>query len=426
MVGNASSRRMPSMSALTAPRLPVPRSAGLARWRIGAWVTAPLAAWAIVGAGADPAAAAGAAEKTATAAPLVRIEARGAEGRRIMEGTVIVEAADGGLLLELADERYEILQPDAIVARTDMPPPAATESADELGRRILAELPAGFALHVTRHYIVCYDTGRDYAKWCATLFERLHEAFGNFWSKKGLDVHDPARPLVVVIFANRADYQAHAARDLGPAADRVVGYYNLMSNRVTTCDLTGLAAQRRPGTPAGAGLEVLASPAGSDLVSTLIHEATHQMAFNCGMHRRLAPVPLWVSEGIATYFETPDLKNTAGWRGIGMVNRPRLERFLQVHRRGDLEKIVSSDDPFRGAEGAVDAYAAAWALVRHLLETRRTDFIGYLDVLAEKQPLAADSPRQRLAEFEAAFGAPPAAFEEAIVKALARLDTKRP
>jgi hypothetical protein len=150
------------------------------------------------------------------------------------------------------------------------------------------------------------------------------------------------------------------------------------------------------------------------------------MAFNCGMHRRLAPVPLWVSEGIATYFETPDLKNTRGWRGIGMVNRPRLERFLQVHRPGDLEAIVSSDEPFRRAEGAIDAYAAAWVLVRHLLETRRADFIAYLRVLAAKRPLVEDAPRQRLAEFEAAFGVGPATLEDAVVKASARLATKRP
>ncbi|RLS76783.1 MAG: DUF1570 domain-containing protein [Planctomycetota bacterium] len=356
----------------------------------------------------------------------VRVDVRGDGVSRTVEGSVVVEAVDGGLLLELADERYELLQPGMIAARTDEPTPTAAESAAELGRRLLAELPAGFALHTTRHYVVCFDTSRDYAKWCAALFERLHEAFGNFWSKAGLEVHDPARPLVVVIFADRAAYEAHAARDLGPAANRVVGYYNLMSNRVTTCDLTGLAAQRRPGTSAGTGVEILANPAASDLVSTLVHEATHQMAFNCGMHRRLAPVPLWVSEGIATYFETPDLQNNRGWRGIGMVNRPRMERFLQVHRAGDLQAIVASDEPFRSAEGAVDAYAAAWVLVRHLLETRRTAFIDYLRVVAAKRPLAEDSPRQRLAEFEAAFGAAPDKLEDAVVKALARLATKRP
>jgi hypothetical protein len=411
--------RMQPMSAPPAMPIPLQAAPGSVRFLLTILISASAAA--IGGRAAGDREANGTAEP-----PHVRVDVRDDGGRRTVEGGVIVEALDGGLLLELADERYELLQPGMIAARTDVPAPAATESADDLGRRLLAELPAGFALHVTRHYVVCFDTSRDYAKWCAALFERLHEAFGNFWSKAGLEVHAPTRPLVVVIFADRAAYEAHAARDLGPAADRVVGYYNLMSNRVTTCDLTGLAAQRRPGTPASTGLEILTSPAASDLVSTLVHEATHQMAFNCGMHRRLAPVPLWVSEGIATYFETPDLRNTRGWRGIGMVNRPRLERFLQVHRPGDLEAIVSSDEPFRRAEGAVDAYAAAWVLVRHLLETRRADFIAYMRVLAAKRPLAEDAPRQRLAEFEAAFGVAPATLEDAVVKASARLATKRP
>lgn len=413
-------QRMPPQPVLSstpppAPRAPRPLLSALLPILIGT----PLALPARVAA----------AERDATGvsgAVHVRVDVRGAGGNRTVEGDVIVEAADGGLLLELADQRYELLQPEVIAGRTDVPAPGTGESAAELGRRLLAELPAGFALHATRHYVVCHDTGRDYARWCGSLFERLHEAFGNFWSKAGLEVHDPARPLVVVIFADRAAYEAHAARDLGPAAERVVGYYNLMSNRVTTCDLTGLAAPRRPGRPAGAGLEILASPAASDLVSTLVHEATHQMAFTCGMHRRLAPVPLWVSEGIATYFETPDLGNTRGWRGIGLVNRPRLERFLQSHRTGDLQAIVSSDDRFRGAEQAVDAYAAAWVLVRHLLETRRDDFIRYLRTLADKEPLAEDSPQRRLAEFEAAFGAAPADLEDPVIRAAARLASKRP
>jgi hypothetical protein len=175
----------------------------------------------------------------------------------------------------------------------------------------------------------------------------------------------------------------------------------------------------------GAALEILSSPAAVGLVSTLVHEATHQMAFNCGMHRRLAPVPLWVSEGIATYFETPDLENARGWRGIGTVNRPRLDHFLAAHRAGDVAALVAADDRFRGADGALDAYATAWALTRHLVETRKPQFVAYLRTQAAKQPLAEDSPAQRLRDFEDAFGASPAAIEDEVVKAMARLASRR-
>ena len=355
-----------------------------------------------------------------------RITIRGADGPRMLTGEVLVEAVDGGVLLERADARLELLQPAVIVSREPLDEERGSDTPRELGQRIVAELPPGFGVHVTKHYVVCFDTSRDYAKWCAALFERLHDAFGNFWTKAGLEIVDPQRPLVVVIFADRAAYEAHAARDLGAAADRVVGYYNLLSNRVTTFDLTGTDGLPRPaGSPrAAAASQIMASPAAAGLVSTLVHEATHQMAFNCGMHRRLAPVPLWLSEGIATYFETPELDSDRGWRGIGAINRPRLDRFLAAHRPGDIAAIVASDDRFRSADAPLDAYAAAWALTRHLVDTRKRAFVDYVRLQAAKQPLAEDSPEERLRDFEAAFGESPAAIEADVVKAMARLASR--
>ena len=146
--------------------------------------------------------------------------------------------------------------------------------------------------------------------------------------------------------------------------------------------------------------------------------------FSTGMHRRLAPVPLWLSEGIATYFETPELDSDRGWRGIGAINRPRLDRFLATHRRGDVAALVASDDRFRSADAPLDAYAAAWALTRHLVETLKREFIDYLRSQAAKQPLANDTPEARRRDFEAAFGATPEAIEADVVKAMARLASR--
>lgn len=357
--------------------------------------------------------------------PVERVRLRGAdeEPDRSLEGAVIVEALDGGLLLELADQRLELVDPAAIVSRETFDRQDPEETPRDLGRRILAELPAGFDQLATKHYVICFDTSRAYAQWCGGLFERLHDAFVNVWRQAGLEVEEPERPLVVVIFSDRQRYEAFAARDLGAAADRVVGYYNLLSNRVTTFDLTGSdTLARKPGRSAGrAGLEILARPEAAGLVATLVHEATHQMAYNCGMHRRLAPVPLWVSEGIATYFETPDLASDRGWRGIGGVNRPRLETFLAAHRAGMLEAIVLDDEPFRRADEAIDMYARAWALTYFLVQTRKEAFVAYLQKLSQKEPLAEDSPESRRQEFIDAFGQPPAAFEEPLLKFMARL-----
>ncbi|MFM9059803.1 MAG: hypothetical protein ACKOSQ_11890, partial [Planctomycetaceae bacterium] len=210
-----------------------------------------------------------------------RVSVRDAGGARTLEGAVVTEAADGGMLLELADQRYELLQPAVIAAREPLPPPPP-EAPRDLGRRILAGLPAGFDVHVTRHYVICFDTSRDYARWAGALFERLHEAFVTYWRRAGLDVGDPGRPLVVVIFADRHDYEQAVLRDVGAGADRVSGYYSFLTNRVTTFDLTAAdGLPRPPGRgPSRLGTEILARPEAEGLVATLVHEATHQMAFN--------------------------------------------------------------------------------------------------------------------------------------------------
>ena len=343
---------------------------------------------------------------------------------RAITGRLVVEAADGGLLLEHDDGRYELFEPGTVASRTaiEATVPATT---DVTSQQILATLPPGFDVLQTKHYIVCFDTTRDYAKWCAALFERLHDAFGNYWSRGGIEISGVERPLVVVIFADQKTYAAHAAADLGTAADRVVGYYNLLNNRVMTYDITGsdaLAAVRgrRPGQ---VGLEILTSPAASGMVATIVHEATHQLAFNRGLHQRLAAVPLWVSEGIATYFETPDLENARGWRAIGSVNGQRLDHFLATYRPGAIESIIMSDEPFRKADSALDAYAASWALTHHLLQTRKRDFMAYQKRLGAKAPLAEDSAEARVQEFRDAFG-DPRDVEQAVFKAAARLASR--
>lgn len=346
----------------------------------------------------------------------------GADGEeRALEGRIVVEAADGAMLLELDDQRLELLQGDEIRSRHAVDGPSTEPTPREQGTRILAELPAGFDLLLTRHYIICFDTSRAYAQWCGALFEKLHDAFVNYWRKAGVEVEEPDRPLVVVIFSDRERYEAYAVRDLGAAADRVVGYYNLLTNRVTTFDLTGSdQLARRPATSAGrAGLEILASPEAAGLVSTLVHEASHQMAFNCRMHRRLAPVPVWISEGVATFFETPD-PGGRGWKRIGGVNRPRLDAFLAGYRPGVLDEIVRGDEPFRASEGAIDAYARAWALTAFLAQTRKKSLVDYINAIGAKAPLAPDGPEERLRDFVDAFGVEPHELEQPLMKFLAR------
>jgi hypothetical protein len=284
-------------------------------------------------------------------------------------------------------------------------------STSETSKRLLEELPKGFEIHTTQHYLICYNTSHAYAQWCGALFERLYFAFTNYWSRKGFTIKEPEFPLVALVFADRDSYAKYAQAELGPAVKDIIGYYNLRSNRMTTYDLTGIQAFRRPGDRRGTSAqinEMLGRPDAERTVATIIHEATHQIAFNCGLQTRYADIPLWVSEGIAVYFETPDLSSAKGWRNIGGVNQSRLDTFNDyVHKRrpaNSLESMLADDKRFRDPRLAGDAYAEAWAFNYFLLRQHSKEYFAYLHVLSQKSRLIWDDPAARLAEFKQIFG----------------------
>src|SRR5262249_24044876 len=142
--------------------------------------------------------------------------------------------------------------------------------------------------------------------------------------------------------------------------------YHMQTNRMTSYDLTGVEAAGLNERGAAAKInQILSQPGAERTIATIVHEATHQLAFNSGLQVRYADVPFWVSEGIAIYFETPNLESTKGWRNIGGVNHVNLDNFHQYAARrppGSLEQLLSEDKRFRDSATAADAYAEAWAL----------------------------------------------------------------
>ena len=168
-----------------------------------------------------------------------------------------------------------------------------------------------------------YNTSQDYVRWCGALFERLYLAFSTFWKQRDFGLKEPAGPLIAIVYDTKQNFARHAAAELGEATPSIIGYYSLQTNRIKTYDLTGVESFRsaKRTTTADHINRLLVQPQAERTVATLIHEATPQMAFNCGLQTRYAAIPLWVSEGIAVFFETPDLQSKRGWRTIGEVNQ---------------------------------------------------------------------------------------------------------
>jgi hypothetical protein len=204
-------------------------------------------------------------------------------------------------------------------------------------------------------------------------------------------------------------YRRYAINELGDAVDSIIAYYNLKTNRIAMYDLTGVQAARGDA-PRRSGVEINATlnkPEAANLVATIVHEATHQIAFNCGVQTRLADVPVWMSEGMAMYFETPDLSGSRAWRGVGAVNRARLDQFRRYSRTrpaDSLSTLLSDDHRLQKPEGVLDAYAESWALTYYLIKQRPKDFVAYLKLLADKSPGTKDTPEQRRQQFEQQFG----------------------
>jgi hypothetical protein len=339
-----------------------------------------------------------------------RVEFKTDGKRHLVDGEVLVEAEDGGILIQSRDQVIWAVQPEAIISRLVHDESHQPLSSTELASSVLKELPADFRVHATVHYVICYNTTKAYAEWCGSLYERLHRAFMNYWTRRGIKLQKTP-PLVACLFQDRKTYEDYGRDELGKAIGSVIGFYSYKTNRIAMYDLTGLDNMRGRLRSAAHVNQLLRRPQTERTVATIIHEATHQLAFNCGLHQRYADIPLWLSEGLAIYFESHDLNSSRGWRTIGAVNRVRLGQFRKYLWRGrpdeSLVSLLATDDRFRDTSLATDAYAECWAFCYYLIRNHPREFVHYLELLQAKTPLQTDTAQQRLGDFRTAFGTDP-------------------
>ena len=327
-----------------------------------------------------------------------------------LDGEILIEAVDKSLYFRQNTGKIWFVKPEQIVSKVDDDVATAAISKDDLGAQLLKELPDGFRIYQTKHYVIAYQNEVDFARWIGGLYEsRLYHAFEKFWEKrKKYELDEPRYPLVAIVFGSRAQYMQHVERELGPG-QAAIAYYNLQTNRITMFDLT---ADQRSSNPTNKNNrqmeEILRSPAAVRMVATIIHEATHQLIFNRGMQTRFAESPLWFNEGLAMYFEAPNLKARRGWTGPGQIFDERLIQFKNdlAGRDGpkSLRMLISSDKRLRDPETAASGYAEAWAFTHFLLNRKADQFVKYLKFMAGKKVLVEDTPEKRLEDFHQFFG----------------------
>jgi hypothetical protein len=347
-------------------------------------------------------------------------------------GRVLVKDSAGNRFFESVDGARRLIASADVESHSSDDRPFTPATAAELGKRLLADLPAGFRLHPTKHYVVAYDTSREYAEWASSLLEGLHKALVRYWKRAGVELEKPEFPLPIVIHSTAAAYNAAGRAEGVPLG--AVGYYHMTTNRVRMYDITGAQELRAGGMRSGSRREIthmLSLPAAEPLVATIVHEATHQVCFNTGLMQRYADLPIWLVEGMAAYFEAPGAGTSRGWSGIGRVNDRRLQTFrrhLPDWNGSSLTSLLASDDRLRDGRTAGEAYADAWALNYYLIKKHGDAYVAYVKELSEHGPLdgppsdesAEDTSRRRLKVFTDHFG-PLADLEQDFLQVMSKL-----
>jgi hypothetical protein len=212
----------------------------------------------------------------------------------------------------------------------------------------------------------------------ATFMKNVEAAFGRYVRDTRIEAPPPTHPVVVLIFEAKEDFERYAAqatRRDDEATERIAGFYS---------KLTNILAIR---------LEECRT------FETPLHEAIHQQIYARNIFRRLAPIPTWFDEGIATGFEANQGKINVG---PGKVSVRYANQALEASQVawGDL---IAADDAFRTPTAVDDAYGLAWGLHWLLVTRYKPQYAAYMRLLGQKKPLAQETPQQRESDFQQVF-----------------------
>ncbi len=302
-----------------------------------------------------------------------------------------------GQALAVSKRSVQLLTRDGFLRRIDpsaardysrLPGPFRGYPANVMRSRLQKEFGKRFQVSGTGHYLVVHPVGqRD--KW-ARRFEELFRSFQQYFGTRGFRPTAPQFPLVAVVFPDRDEFLQYARSTGARIPTTAIGYYSHWSNRILLYDLTAGRSEQH----------------WHHNAETIIHEATHQTAYNTGIHARYAPPPRWVAEGLATMFEARGVWDSPHYRDRATrINRRMLAQFRKYSKQraaGSLKEFVSSDRLF--LRDAAAAYAEAWALTFYLSETHPQQYIRYLKRTSSRAPFTRYDAGDRLSDFAAVFG----------------------
>jgi hypothetical protein len=273
---------------------------------------------------------------------------------------------------------------------------------------------APLAKFESRNFTAWSNASPDFTAMRLRNCEVLYHAFFRHFEGKGFRLRPPAARLMVAVFDAQQGFEAYMGQKM---PNTLTGIYHPVSNRLVVYDLNhnqGVQANRDKALLAGNKLldfdrvnyiqavERWARDACTDAnIATTMHEAAHQVSYNCGLLNRQADRPMWLAEGLACYCESTE---NGVWKGIGQPNPERLRTLAGVLKgKGKwvpLAELVGETDWRTSSETLLPGYAQSWALFHMLMHQRPKALREYLATVNARQ--TAD---HRLTDFRQAFGA---------------------
>lgn len=279
----------------------------------------------------------------------------------------------------------------------------------------------------SKHFLIVGNAGDELLELLLFQAEAFYPEFLAHFRQKGFAVQPPASRLHLLAFDSQAGFEAYLNQKM---PDSVTGLYVPRSNRLVVYDFarnrtftserdrieTALQNRQRQqhslehSRQLGQFRRDASEFRATINTSTILHELTHQLAFNCGLLNRQGDTPAWLVEGMAVYFEATINGN---WQGPGEANRSRaitLAQGIEARQLLTLRELVTTDDWLtRGKQETIWlGYSQGWVLFRLLMREHPRALRRYLELIQGRR-----TPDHRWTDFAECFGPDVAPLERA-------------
>ena len=283
-------------------------------------------------------------------------------------------------------------------------------SRSDIYRRTRKLLPDRFAEFETRRFVVLSDGKPGWSRQQGQLLERTYHQFHRYTRRIGIEPQPLRYKLVCVLFQEYDDYRQFAKSHDDVTADWISGYYSPKHDRIVFYNIETNPdyAWARPAQDQRSELAIARGRLNEEYeaaaVATTIHEAIHQLTFHTKVQSAQIQNPLWISEGLATAFETDKPGETFGPDREYPARREQFKRLLDDGDVIPLRELVTyTQRPNNQDETIAAVYHESYALVTWLSRFRAAELRKYLESLRNEPP-GRPSAKRHLQLFEKAFG----------------------